>query len=99
MDAPVRANNYFPTLTSEMARIDADRASWRKALAQTDIFAKQIRDFAHINSASEQIAEAMKALQSPAMTMKYWAKRALIPLAWPGSLYKHQQYQQSTPPP
>ena len=69
MDTSVNAANYFSTLTSEMARIDADRASWRKALAQTDIFAKQIRDFAHINSASEQMAEAMKALQSPAMTI------------------------------
>jgi len=69
MDRSVNTNNYFSTLTSEMARIDADRASWRKALAQTDILAKQMREFSQINSASEEIARTMEALQSPAMTI------------------------------
>lgn len=69
MDTSVNAANYFSTLTSEMARIEADRASWRQALAQTDIFAKQMREFSQINSASEEIARTMKALQSPAMTI------------------------------
>jgi len=69
MDSSVNANNCFSTLTSEMARIDANRASWRQALAQTDILAKQVREFSQINSASEEIARTMKALQSPAMTI------------------------------
>lgn len=69
MDNSVNANNYFSTLTSEMARIDADRASWRQALAQTDILAKQMRELSQINSASEEITRTMKALQSPAMTI------------------------------
>lgn len=69
MDSSVNANNYFSTLTSEMARIDVDRASWRQALAQTDILAKQMREFSQINSASVEIARTMKALQSPAMTI------------------------------
>ena len=69
METCVNANNYLSRLTSEMARIDADRATWRKALAQTDILTRQMREFSQINSASEQMAEAMKALQSPAMTM------------------------------
>lgn len=69
MDSSVNANNCFSTLTSEMARIDANRASWRQALAQTDILAKQVREFSQINSASEEIARTMKELQSPAMTI------------------------------
>lgn len=69
MDSSVNANNYFSTLTSEMARLDANRASWRQALAQTDIIAKKVRELSQINSASEEIARTMKALQSPAMTI------------------------------
>ncbi len=69
MGSSVNANNYFSALTSEMARIDADRASWRQALAQTDILAKQMRGLSQINSTSEEIARTMKALQSPAMTI------------------------------
>lgn len=69
MDSSVNANKYFSTLASELARIDADRASWRQALAQADILAKQMREFSQINSASEEIARTMKALQSPAMTI------------------------------
>lgn len=65
----MNATNYFSTLASEMARIEADRASWRQALTQADIFANQVRGLSGINSASEQIADAMKALQSPAMTI------------------------------
>ncbi len=63
MGTSVNATNYFSILTSEMARIEADRASWRQALAQTDILAKQMRGFSQINSASEEIARTMKALQ------------------------------------
>lgn len=69
METCVNANNYFFSLASEMARIDADRASWRQALAQTDILTRQIREFSQINSTSEQMAKAIKALQSPAMTI------------------------------
>lgn len=69
METCVNANNYLSRLTSEMARIDADRATWRKALAQTDILTRQMREFSQINSASKQMAEAMKALQSPAMAI------------------------------
>lgn len=69
MDSSVNANKYFSTLASELARIDADRTSWRQALAQADILAKQMREFSQINSASEEIARTMKALQSPAMTI------------------------------
>jgi len=69
MDSSVNANKYFSTLPIELARIDADRVSWRQALAQTDILAKQMREFSQINSASEEIARTMKALQSPAMTI------------------------------
>lgn len=69
MDSSVIANNYFSTLTSEMARLDANRASWRQALVQTDIIAKKVRELSQINSTSEEIARTMKALQSPATTI------------------------------
>lgn len=69
MNSSMNTNKYFPTLASELARIDADRAYWRQALAQTDILAKQMREFSQINSASEEIARTIKALQSPVMTI------------------------------
>ena len=48
--------------------MEADRASWRQALAQTDAIARQMRELSLGNSASAQFAKAMKSLQSPAMT-------------------------------
>lgn len=60
--------NHYSTLAREMARMDADRASWRQALAQTDAIARQMRELSLGNSASAQLAKAMKSLQSPAMT-------------------------------
>lgn len=48
--------------------METDRASWRQALAQTDAIARQMRELSLGNSASAQLAKAMKSLQSPAMT-------------------------------
>lgn len=48
--------------------METDRASWRQALAQTDAIARQMRELSLGNSASAQLAKAMKLLQSPAMT-------------------------------
>lgn len=60
--------NHYSTLAREMARIEADRASWHQAMAQTDAIARQMRELSLGNSASAQLAKAMKSLQSPAMT-------------------------------
>jgi hypothetical protein len=60
--------NHYSTLAREMARMEADRASWRQALAQTDAIARQMRELLLGNSASAQLTKAMKSLQSPAMT-------------------------------
>lgn len=60
--------NHYSTFTREMAKMEADRASWRQALAQTDTIARQMRELTQVNFASEQMARTMKSLQSPAMT-------------------------------
>ena len=60
--------NHYSTFAREMARMEADRASWRQALAQTDAIARQMRELSLGISASAQLAKAMKSLQSPAMT-------------------------------
>ncbi len=65
----MNARNYFSTVASKMGQIEADRASWREALAPTDFFARQVRDLSQMSLASEQISKAMKALHSPAITI------------------------------
>jgi hypothetical protein len=47
--------------------MEAERASWRQALAQTDTIAKQMRELSQANSAYAQIAKEITSLQSPAM--------------------------------
>ncbi len=59
--------NHYSTLAREMARMEAERVSWRQALAETDTIAKQMRELSQANSAYAQIAKEMKPLQSPAM--------------------------------
>ena len=57
METCVNANNYFSSLASEMARIDADRATWRQALAQIDILTAGAVSFAETENGWEQRAE------------------------------------------
>lgn len=61
--------NHYSTLAREMARMEAERASWRQALVQTDTIAEQMRELSQANSAYAQIAKEMKSLQSPAMNV------------------------------
>lgn len=56
------------SLAREMARIEEERTSWRKALIATDQIGKQVRELAG-NSVYAQMATELKALQSPAMSI------------------------------
>lgn len=64
----LKAATFGGTLAREMARIEGERSSWRKALIDTDLIGKQVRDLAE-NSAYAQVAKELKALQSPAMSI------------------------------
>lgn len=56
-------------LAREMARMEEEKASWRKAMAQTDIIGKQVRELAEAGSTYSQMAKELRALQSPAMSI------------------------------
>lgn len=56
------------SLAREMARIEEERSSWRKALIDTDLIGKQVRELAG-NSVYTQMAKELKALQSPAISI------------------------------
>lgn len=56
------------SLAREMARIEDERSSWRKALIDTDLIGKQVRELAG-NSVYAQMAKELKALQSPAISI------------------------------
>ena len=51
----------------EFARIHETRASWRAALAQSDLLSKQLDQLSGEGTAVSQILKDVKALQSPAM--------------------------------
>lgn len=78
------------TLAREMARIEEERASWRKALIDTDLVGKRVRELAH-DSAYAQMAKELKAMQSPAMALAQQYKDILGPVSAIGSAYKAWQ--------
>lgn len=64
----IKAATLGSTLVREMARIEDERSSWRKALIDTDLIGKQVRELAE-NSAYAQVARELKTLQSPTMSI------------------------------
>lgn len=56
------------SLAREMARIEEERTTWRKALIATDQIGKQVRELAG-NSVYAQMATELKALQSPTISI------------------------------
>ncbi|MBS0407331.1 MAG: SH3 domain-containing protein [Proteobacteria bacterium] len=78
------------TLAQEMARIEEERCSWRKALTETDLIGKQARELAE-NSAYAQVAKELKALQSPAVSLAKQYRDLLGPGSAIGSAYKAWQ--------
>ena len=62
-DATVGSN-----LPREISRIEEERSSWRKALIETDLIGKQVRELAQ-SSAYAQVAKELQAMQSPAASL------------------------------
>ncbi|MFY2029959.1 SH3 domain-containing protein [Achromobacter xylosoxidans] len=86
----IKAATLGGTLAREMARIEKERSSWRKALIDSDLVGKQVRDLAE-NSAHAQVARELKALQSPAMSIAKHYQDLLSPCSAIGSVYKAWQ--------
>jgi len=73
-----------------MVRIEEERSSWRKALVDTDLRGKQVRELAQ-GSAFAQMAEDFQAMQSPAMSMAQQYKDILGTSSAIGSTFKAWQ--------
>ncbi len=86
----IKAATLGGTLAREMARIEEERASWRKALIDTDLIGKQVRELAE-HSGHAQMAKELKALQSPAMSIAKQYQDLLGPSSAIGSAYKAWQ--------
>lgn len=86
----IKAATLGGTLAREMARIEKERSSWRKALIDSDLVGKQVRDLAE-NSAHAQVARELKALQSPAMSIAKHYQDLLSPCSAIGAVYKAWQ--------
>lgn len=86
----IKAATLGGTLAREMARIEEERSSWRKALIDTDLIGKQVRELAE-HSAYAQMAKELKALQSPAMSIAKQYQDLLGPGSAIGSAFKAWQ--------
>lgn len=86
----IKAATLGGTLAREMARIEEERSSWRKALIDTDLIGKQVRELAE-HSAYAQMAKELKALQSPAMSIAKQYQDLLGPSSAIGTAYKAWQ--------
>lgn len=78
------------TLAREMARIEEERSSWRKALIDTDLIGKQVRELAG-NSVYAQMAKELKDLQSPPISLTQQYKDTLETSSAIGSTFKAWQ--------
>lgn len=74
------------SLAREMARIEEERSSWRKALIDTDLIGKQVLELA-----GNSIYAQLKALQSPAMSIAKQYEDLLGPSSAIGYAYKAWQ--------
>lgn len=86
----IKAATLGGTLAREMVRIEEERTSWRKALIDTALIGKQVRELAG-NSAYAQMAKKLKALQSPAMLIAKEYQDLLGAGSAIGSAYKAWQ--------
>lgn len=73
-----------------MARIEEERSSWRKALIDTDLIGKQVRELAG-NSVYAQMANELKSVQSPAQSIAKQYEDLLGSSSAIGSAYKAWQ--------
>lgn len=78
------------SLAREMARINEERSSWRKALIETDLIGKQVRELAG-SSVHAQMVKELKALHSPAISIAEQYEDLLGSSSAIGSAYKAWQ--------
>lgn len=88
--AQIKVTALGGALAREMVRIDEERSSWRKALINTDLIGKQVRELAE-NSMYSQMVKELEALQSPAMTIAKQYEDLLGSSSAIGSAYKAWQ--------
>ncbi len=86
----IKAAAFGGTLAYEMARMEEERSSWRKAMLETDLIGKQVRELAE-SSAYAQVAKELKALQSPAMSIAQQYQDLLGPSSAIESAFKSWQ--------
>lgn len=86
----IKAAAFGGTLAYEMARMEEERSSWRKAMLETDLIGKQVRELAE-SSAYAQVAKELKALQSPAMFIAQQYQDLLGPSSAIESAFKSWQ--------
>lgn len=84
-DATVGSN-----LAREISRIEEERSSWRKALIETDLIGKQVRELAQ-SSAYAQMAKELQAMQSPAASLSQQYKDIMETNSAIGFAYKTWQ--------
>ncbi len=88
--AHIKVTALGGALAREMVRIEEERSSWRKALINTDLIRKQVRELAE-NSMYSQMVKELEALQSPAMTIAKQYEDLLGSSSAIGSAYKAWQ--------
>lgn len=84
-DATVGSN-----LAREISRIEEERSSWRKALIETDLIGKQVRELAQ-SSAYAQVAKELQAMQSPTASLSQQYKDIMETSSALGFAYKTWQ--------
>lgn len=86
----IKAAALGGTLAYEMARMEEERSSWRKAMLETDLIGEKVRELAE-GSAYAQMAKELKAVQSPVMSIAQQYQDLLGPNAAIGSAFKAWQ--------
>ncbi|OYQ41910.1 hypothetical protein CHU94_06005 [Rhodoferax sp. TH121] len=86
----IKVTTLGGTLAREMARIEEERSSWRKALIDNDLIGKQLRELAG-NSVYAQMPQDIRTLQSPAMSIAKQYQDLLGPTSAIGSAFKAWQ--------
>lgn len=77
-------------LAREISRIEEERSSWRKALIETDLIGKQVRELAQ-SSAYAQVAKELQAMQSPTASLSQQYKDIMETSSALGFAYKTWQ--------
>lgn len=78
-------------MARETARMEEERATWRKAMVQTDTIAKTLRVLADPGSTHSQLVKELNALQSPVMSIAQQYQDLFRPGSAVGDAFKAWQ--------